>query len=412
MKNNFTLNKINNNFSLSWIKKLIILLFRFHGVIFEFFYKKDFSFKTKNNLKSFFFGYHDKKPFNFDDTKIIVHSFKNIKNLKDQTSKKISINLIDLKRKKISQLDSTLAWSWQLGANLQWHPKKNIIFFNKKERGIYITKKIDLNSNKIKKLNFSIYNMNSSGNMFLVADFIKIGKLRQGYGFETRKSKKISNLKKSKLTIANENGKFFFLYSFNATKKKSVLGCYINHQTFSPNSDKIAYFYTILKKDNQRQIFFYYYCLKKKKNFLIELSKSNLISHYCWKNNNEILFTMKIFKKKYSYILYNINLNKFENLNSELSNDGHPMFNPKNSDLFVSDTYPNLFGFQKLFIYSLKKKKIIWKRYIYSPYKFKGIIRCDLHPRWSNDGKKIMIDFVQNGNRNIGVFDIKNYRLI
>ena len=41
--------------------------------------------------------------------------------------------------------------------------------------------------------------MNLNGNKFLVADFIKIGKLRKGYGFETKKFQKISNLKKSKL---------------------------------------------------------------------------------------------------------------------------------------------------------------------------------------------------------------------
>ena len=407
MKNNLTLNEINNNFSFFWIKRLIVLLLRFFGVILNFFYKKDFSFETKNSLKSFFFGYHDKKPFNLNDTKIIVHSFKNTKNLKTQNIRKLSIELIDLKRKEIIKLDNTSAWSWQLGSNLQWHPKKNIVFFNQKNNGKYITKKIDLNSNQIKKLNFSIYNMNLKGNKFLIADFIKIGKLRRGYGFESKETRKIPNLKKSELIMINEKGKRFFLHSFDETKKKSILGCYINHQTFSPNGEKIAYFYSILKKGNQRQIFFYYYCLKKKKNYLIELSRSNLISHYCWKNNNEILFTMKIMKKKFTYILYNINSNNFRYVNCGLSNDGHPMFNPRNNDLFVSDTYPNLMGFQKLFIYSLKRKKIIWKRYIYSPYKFKGIIRCDLHPRWSNDGKKIIIDFVKNGNRNVGIFDIK-----
>ena len=406
MKKNFTLNEINNNASFLWIKKLIILLLRFLGVLLNFFNKKDFSFKTKNNLKSFFFGYHDKKPFNSSDAKIIVHSYKNVKNIENQNLKKIDIDVIDLKRKKVLKIDFTSAWSWQLGASLQWHPKKDIIFFKKMENGNYFTKKIDLSSNKIKNLNFSIYNMNLNGDKFLPADFIKIGKLRKGYGFKRKNFQKISNLKKSKLSIINENGKFFSLHSFDETKKKSVLGCYINHQTFSPNGNKIAYFYTILKKGSQRQIFFYYYCLKKKRNFLIKISRLHLVSHYCWKNNNEILFTMKIRKKKYSYILYNINTNKFINISSELSEDGHPMFNPRNSDLFVSDTYPNLFGFQKLFIYSLKKNQIIWKRYIYSPYKYRGIIRCDLHPRWSNDGKKIMVDFVENGNRNIGIFDI------
>ncbi len=58
----------------------------------------------------------------------------------------------------------------------------------------------------------------------------------------------IPNLKKSELIMINEKGKRFFLHSFDETKKKSILGCYINHQTFSPNGEKIAYFYTILKK--------------------------------------------------------------------------------------------------------------------------------------------------------------------
>ena len=71
---------------------------------------------------------------------------------------------------------------------------------------------------------------------------------------------------------------------------------------------------------------------------------------------------MKEDKKKYFYIIYNTKTKKIKSLNSELNKDGHPMFNPKNKDLFVSDTYPNLFGFQKLFIFSLSKNKVVWKK--------------------------------------------------
>lgn len=407
MKNNLTLNEINNKLSFFWAKKAAILFFRILGLILENFNKKKFFFKTNNNSQSFFFGYHDKKPFNCKDTKIIVHSYKNTKFLIDQTKKDVFINLINLKNKTILKLDRTEAWSWQLGSNLQWHPKNNRIFFNKKINKRYITKQIDLNSKKTKLLNFSIYNICPNGKYFLIADFIKIGKLRKGYGFETNKLQKSLNLKKSKLEIVTNKKNKKILYLFDESKQKNVVGCYINHQTFSPDGSKIAYFYTVLKKNNQRQIFFYYYCLKKRKNFLVKISKSKLISHYCWKNNNEILFTMKQNIKYYSYVLYNIKFDDFKILNSELNKDGHPMFNPKNNDLFVSDTYPNLFGFQKLFIFSVRKKKIIWKKYFYSPYKYKGIMRCDLHPRWSNDGKKIMVDFVSNGNRSIGIFAIK-----
>ena len=408
MKNNLTLNKIKNKNSLFEFINLIKRILRLLGRILEIFNKNNFLFKTNNESHSFFFGYHDKKPFNYDDSKIIVHSYKNTEIIQDQSNREVFINLIDLKSKNILKLDKTSAWSWQLGSSLQWHPKKNIIFFNKKINENYITNQIDLKSKKIKKLNFSTYNINPNGKQFLIADFTKIGKLRKGYGFKTGKLYKSINLKKSKLEIViNKKNTNKLLCKFDETKKKIVIGCYINHQTFSPKGDKIAYFYTILKKNNQRQIFFYLYFLKKRRNFLLQLSKSKLISHYCWKNNNEILFTLKKSAKIYSYVLYNIKLDNFKTLNLKLNKDGHPMFNPKNNDLFVSDTYPNLFGFQKLFVFSLKRKKIIWKKYLYSPYKYKGIVRCDLHPRWSNDGKKIFIDFVENGNRNIGIFETK-----
>ena len=78
---------------------------------------------------------------------------------------------------------------------------------------------------------------------------------------------------------------------------ESILVHNINHITFSPDSTKISYFRTILKKGNQRQICFYYYCLNKRKNVIIDISKVNLISHYCWKNKNEIMFTMKMNNK-------------------------------------------------------------------------------------------------------------------
>ncbi len=407
MKKNLTLNEIRNKSNFFWIKKIIVLSLRFFAIIIELLNKKKFYFKANNRSHSFFFGYHDKKPFNYKDSQIIFHSYRNPKILDEQNNKSVFINVIDLKNKKIFNLDKTKEWSWQLGSSLQWHPKKDIVFYNKQINGKFQTRQIDLKLRKITNLNFSIYNISPDGNNFLTSDFVKIGKLRKGYGYTTTKYQKSLNLKKSKLEIVINKKDKKILFLFDETKKKMVTGCYINHQTFSPDGRKIAYFYTILKKNNQRQVFFYLYFLKKKRNFLLELSKSKLISHYCWKNNNEILFTLKKSTKIYSYILYNIKLNNFKTLDLKLNKDGHPMFNPKNNDLFVSDTYPNLLGFQKLFIYSLKRKKIIWKKYLYSPYRFKGIVRCDLHPRWSNDGKKIFIDFVENGNRNIGIFETK-----
>ena len=158
--------------------------------------------------------------------------------------------------------------------------------------------------------------------------------------------------------INKKKNKKITLFKFNETKQKLVIGCYIKQQTFSPNGDKIANFYTVLKKNNQRQILFYHYCLKKK-NYLINLSKSKLISHYCWKNE-EILFTMKEDNKCYSYILYNIKLNKFKTLNSELNKDGHPSL-IQNIKIYLLVIRIQIYWDFKSYLYTQLQKKIIWK---------------------------------------------------
>ena len=43
---------------------------------------------------------------------------------------------------------------------------------------------------------------------------------------------------------------------------------------------------------------------------------------------------------------------------------------------------------------------------VYAAPEFTGEIRCDLHPRWSPDGKCVTIDSVNNGDRQIYLADL------
>ena len=69
------------------------------------------------------------------------------------------------------------------------------------------------------------------------------------------------------------------------------------------------------------------------------------------------------------------------------------------------NTYPNKFGYQKLLVVDLKKNKIIWETDLKYSTNFLLDKRCDLHPKWSEDGKKIVVDYAIKKRRIIRVYD-------
>jgi Tol biopolymer transport system component len=90
-----------------------------------------------------------------------------------------------------------------------------------------------------------------------------------------------------------------------------------------------------------------------------------------------------------------------------LLEDGHPSFCPANNDMFVTDTYPGKDGMTSLILYDLKSDHMTIVDELKSIIKYDNSSeRCDLHPRWSFDGKYLTIDTVDKGVRGIYLYDI------
>jgi len=91
------------------------------------------------------------------------------------------------------------------------------------------------------------------------------------------------------------------------------------------------------------------------------------------------------------------------------SEDGHPSFSRTKEDIFITDTYPDPRegSLAKLILYDLKDGKEYILNELSSLADYDDTpLRCDLHPRWSLDGRYISVDTMNDGTRGVYLYEL------
>ena len=174
----------------------------------------------------------------------------------------------------------------------------------------------------------------------------------------------------------------------------------VNHLMLSPNGKRFMVLYR-------------WFCGQRKYTRLITcgidgkdmylLSDDDMVSHCYWKNDEEIIAFERKKEGGPGYYLMKDKTQEYKHLWPQLKNDGHPSYCPTDNTLVVFDTYPNRARVQEIKIAhdNSDEGKILAK--VFAPFKYDNDTRCDLHPRWSRDGKKICFDASFEGHRGLYV---------
>ena len=94
-----------------------------------------------------------------------------------------------------------------------------------------------------------------------------------------------------------------------------------------------------------------------------------------------------------------------------LNNDGHPSYSPMDNSLVVFDSYPDRIRMQEVKIArdtDVEGIGIQVLARVFAPFKYDNETRCDLHPRWSRDGKQICFDACFEGHRGLYAVTLPN----
>lgn len=369
--------------------------------------------KKKRNC---FFGYYDNSPLDYDERYLLYLSVPMI-NYNPSINDKATIGYLDLNNGKKFDVATTRAWNWQQGCRLKWlknNENDPLFIYNDYRSGRYVAVLRYLKRGIKKIIPFPVYSVDYSGKKALSLNFERLHRLRPGYGYNSN-DYSLKNYKP-----ANDG---IYHIDLRSDKVKLVLSIediakdvgqkedyhWINHIKFNPGGSRAVFLHRFESEGKRRTQM---YTMRPDGLDLYCLCNSGFISHFAWKNDKEILAWSSSSKKKNEkhYYLFKDKTKETKIIGKEkLIEDGHPSFSP-NGRWVLTDTYPDKGGWKRLILYDTIKNKKINLGKFYTPIRYMGSMRCDLHPRWDRKGEKICFDSVHDGRRKLYVIDIKSLK--
>jgi len=365
--------------------------------------------EDKYNDKALFFGYYDKSPWSSDMRKLLFHKLNN-------NNEFVELLIFDIENREIKKIAESSSWNFQQGCMAQWLPnsENNRIIFNDIYNHNLISRIIDIGNKSEVIIPCPIQTIHPSGEIALTLNYKRLAKLRPDYGYKPY----VKNF--SEKQSPDEDGVWLVdLLNKTIELRLSLLQLMeiqpkiemrnakhkVNHIFFSPDGSKFIFLHRWFNKSGKYSRL---YVANSDFSNLQILLDNRMISHYSWENANNIIVFGRNEGKGNHYYKINVINGKTEIIAKDILDeygDGHPSFSP-DKEWILTDTYPDKARQRHLLLFHIKTEKIIELGRFFSPLFYEGIKRCDLHPRWSPDGKMISIDSSHDGRRFTYILDV------
>ncbi|MEQ9443171.1 MAG: hypothetical protein RIG62_29310 [Cyclobacteriaceae bacterium] len=376
--------------------------------------------------KYHWFGYYDKQQIDASGRYVLGMQvdFQHRSPTEDDV---VQIGMVDLQENnRWVPLGESKAWGWQQGCMLQWIPgSTGEVLWNDREGEQYVTRVVNIDTGEKRTLPRPTYTVSPDGTFAVCADFARIDNMRLGYGYKGGADPFVDQK-------APQDGGIHQM-DLATGESKLIVSLHdiaqISHQGESV-ADKWHYFnHLLISPDNQRFIFLNRYRdfpitaeMKAEENAygkyvsgkyttrmftadvdggnLYELDQSGKTSHFIWRDPQHVL-AWTTYDGSTGFFLFKDQTREVSWVGKDtMTENGHQTYLPDtNNEWILNDTYPNKNDQkQTLYLYHIPTdRKVILGRF-YEPPESHGEWRCDLHPRFSLDGRKIIFDSTHGGN--------------
>jgi len=356
-----------------------------------------------------FFGFHDKNPWSWDNEFLLAHRFIGWGNELESAKRRLQIAIFRGENwLEPLPITETRAWNWQQGAQLQWVGQKKRILFNDFVDGRCVAREVDLNGNEQFVYEYPVVAANRDGNMFAAICFYAFGNEMPGYGYDFKGAQAKSIVPRDKLIVFDKKS-VEQIIDGRAIPRLSQMKIedersFISHVAFNEGGAKIAF----LRRNKRpgRRLLSALYILNRKSGEIKRMPFRNMVSHYCWIGDRNILAYAND-EDGQGFFIADVESGTLETVSKELGSvDGHPHSDRLGKRILV-DAYPDKFRLQRLSVWDWDTKKRLDLALLFSPMRFWGRFRVDLHPRIRADGAYACIDCSINGMRSLATIPLK-----
>jgi hypothetical protein len=365
--------------------------------------------------KFHWFGYYDKFPWDATGRYMLCLEVDFMDRAVAPTDV-ATIGMIDLQdNNRFIPLAQTQAFNWQQGTHLQWlgsAPDRKIIY-NSLAGDHYVSIIQDVFTGEKTELPRPIYAITRDGTKAITLNFSRVHQNRPGYGYNhlmelagppvTDKD----GLWVMDLATGESQQIVSIQQAYDYHTRPDFVGArhWFNHLQFNPAGTRSIFLHR-WKSPQMRTWLTRLYTVGADGSNLCLVNDDDMTSHFDWCGSDRILAWATQRDRGNHYYLFTDLGGPVDIVGEDVfTTDGHCSYSP-DGRWILTDTYPDAEKKRTLILYRIADNTRIDVGRFYSVPTPDPEWRCDLHPRWSRDGRQICFDSTHTGSRQMYVMDV------
>ncbi|NLX98503.1 MAG: hypothetical protein GXY83_20275 [Rhodopirellula sp.] len=367
--------------------------------------------------KHHWFAYYDKLE--FDPTcRYVLGMEVDFEHRSPTPDDVIKVGMVDLAEgDNWIELGQSRAWCWQQGCMLQWRPGSGSeVLWNDRQGDRFVCHILDVFTRQKRTIPHPVYTVSPDGRWAVSPDFRRVNEMRPGYGYVGLPDPNRDVLAPADSGIFRidlDTGEEQLVVSLadiarlpyereNLAKAKH----YFNHLLTSPDGTRFEFLHRWgfpEWKGGTRML-----TAGKDGSDIRVVDPSGRTSHFIWRDPHHILAWSWHESHQSGFYLFEDKTGGAVEIvgKDSMPQNGHCTYLPGNAWI-LNDTYPDKNRNQNVYLYHVANRRRVPLGSFHLPQEYRGEWRCDSHPRYSPDGRSVVIDSPHTGEgRQLHLIDI------